>query len=471
MVFRVMNTMSGTEEEFRPIHKNRVNMFVCGPTVYDHAHIGHARTYLAYDVIARYLRYKGFSLFYLMNITDVDDKIIERANQRKIDPLELSKNFNKEFLDDMFSLNILSTNLFARASEHIPEMIDQIQRLLEKDYAYRVNGDIYFTISEFPDYGRLSGQKPEELKKHRIEPDPRKKDPSDFSLWKSRNKDELGWNSPWGWGRPGWHIEDTAITETYFGPQYDIHGGALELVFPHHEAEIAQAEAVTGKKPLVKYWIHTGMVNVKGQKMSKSLGNFVTIKEILQKYNSNVLRIFFASSHYRSPIDYNEKNLENARENFRTISNAYNIAKNALDIKRSKGQNKDSNYLDDIQSHKNKFMEAMDDDFNTPVALSVMISFSKILEAYVKEDPDVRIISESIQMLDDFCTIFGVNVRRVVVSEPKALEDFVELIIELRDEARKRNDWKAADRIREKLSSMKISIEDSSEGTKWQRVE
>jgi cysteinyl-tRNA synthetase len=471
MVFRVMNTMSGTEEEFRPIHKNRVNMFVCGPTVYDHAHIGHARTYLAYDVIARYLRYKGFSLFYLMNITDVDDKIIERANQRKIDPLELSKNFNKEFLDDMFSLNILSTNLFARASEHIPEMIDQIQRLLEKDYAYRVNGDIYFTISEFPDYGRLSGQKPEELKKHRIEPDPRKKDPSDFSLWKSRNKDELGWNSPWGWGRPGWHIEDTAITETYFGPQYDIHGGALELVFPHHEAEIAQAEAVTGKKPLVKYWIHTGMVNVKGQKMSKSLGNFVTIKEILQKYNSNVLRIFFASSHYRSPIDYNEKNLENARENFRTISNAYNIAKNALDIKRSKGQNKDSNYLDDIQSHKNKFMEAMDDDFNTPVALSVMISFSKILEAYVKEDPDVRIISESIQMLDVFCTIFGVNVRRVVVSEPKALEDFVELIIELRDEARKRNDWKAADRIREKLSSMKISIEDSSEGTKWQRVE
>ncbi|MFC1506825.1 cysteine--tRNA ligase [Thermoproteota archaeon] len=466
-----MNTMSGTEEEFRPIHKNRVNMFVCGPTVYDHAHIGHARTYLAYDVIARYLRYKGFSLFYLMNITDVDDKIIERAKQRKINPLELSKNFNKEFLDDMFSLNMLSTNLFARASEHIPEMIDQIQRLLEKGYAYRVNGDIYFIISEFPDYGRLSGQKPEELKKHRIEPDPRKKDPSDFSLWKSRNKDELGWNSPWGWGRPGWHIEDTAITETYFGPQYDIHGGALELVFPHHEAEIAQAEAVTGKKPLVKYWIHTGMVNVKGQKMSKSLGNFVTIKEILQKYNSNVLRIFFASSHYRSPIDYNEKNLENARENFRTISNAYNIAKNALDIKRSKGQNKDSNYLDDIQSHKNKFMEAMDDDFNTPVALSVMISFSKKLEAYVKEDPDVRIISQSIQMLDDFCTIFGVNVRRVAVAEPKALEDFVELIIELRDEARKRNDWKAADRIREKLSSMRISIEDSSEGTKWQRVE
>jgi cysteinyl-tRNA synthetase len=178
--------MSGTEEEFRPIHKNRVNMFVCGPTVYDHAHIGHARTYLAYDVIARYLRYKGFSLFYLMNITDVDDKIIERAKQRKINPLELSKNFNKEFLDDMFSLNMLSTNLFARASEHIPEMIDQIQRLLEKGYAYRVNGDIYFTISEFPDYGRLSGQKPEELKKHRIEPDPRKKDPSDFSLWKSQ---------------------------------------------------------------------------------------------------------------------------------------------------------------------------------------------------------------------------------------------------------------------------------------------
>ncbi|WP_455279922.1 cysteine--tRNA ligase [[Eubacterium] cellulosolvens] len=471
MAFRVMNTMSGTEEEFRPVHGKRVNMFVCGPTVYDHAHIGHARTYLAYDVIARYLRYKGFSLFYLMNITDVDDKIIERAKQRKIDPLELSKNFNKEFLDDMASLNMISTNLFAKASEHIPEMIDQIQRLIENGYAYRVNGDVYFAISKFPDYGKLSGQKPEELKKHRIEPDPRKNDPSDFSLWKSRSKSELGWNSPWGWGRPGWHIEDTAITETYFGPQYDIHGGALELVFPHHEAEIAQAESATGKKPLVKYWIHTGLVNVKGQKMSKSLGNFVTIKEVLQKYDPNVLRIFFASSHYRSPIDYNEKNLKNARENFRTISNAYKVAKKALDIKRSKGQTEDSNFLDDVRSFKNKFMGAMDDDFNTPVALSVMISFSKRLDGYVKEDPDVSVISEGIKLLDDFCSIFGVNIDGVVISEPNAVEDLVGLIIELRDDARKRNDWKAADKIREKLSSMKISIEDAPEGTKWQRVE
>ena len=470
MVFRVMNTMSGKEEEFKPTHENRVNMFVCGPTVYDHAHIGHARTYLAYDVIARYLRYKGFSLFYLMNITDVDDKIIERAKQRKINPLELSKNFNREFLDDMASLNMLSTNLFAKASEHIPEMIDQIQRLIEKGYAYQVNGDVYFAISKFPDYGKLSGQKPEELKKHRIEPDPRKKDQSDFSLWKSRSKDELGWNSPWGWGRPGWHIEDTAITETYFGPQYDIHGGALELVFPHHEAEIAQSESATGKKPLVKYWIHTGLVNVRGHKMSKSLGNFVTIKEILQKYDFNVLRIFFASSHYRSPIDYNEKNLENARENFRTISNAYNIAKNTLEINISKKQIKESDFLDDIRSHKNKFMDAMDDDFNTPVALSVMISFSKKLEAYVKEDPDTNIISEGMKLLDDFCSILGVNVKKVVSSEPKGFEDLVELIIELRNEARKRNDWKTADKIREKLGSMKISIEDAPEGTKWQRV-
>ncbi len=471
MVFRVMNTMTGKREEFKPIHENRVNMFVCGPTVYDHAHIGHARTYLAYDVIARYLRYKGFSLFYLMNITDVDDKIIERAKQRKINPLELSKNFNKEFLDDMASLNMLSTNLFAKASEHIPEMIDQIQRLIEKGYAYQVNGDIYFAISKFPDYGKLSGQKPEELKKHRIEPDPRKKDQSDFSLWKSRNKDELGWNSPWGWGRPGWHIEDTAITETYFGPQYDIHGGALELVFPHHEAEIAQSESATGKKPLVKYWIHTGLVNVRGHKMSKSLGNFVTIKEILQKYDFNVLRIFFASSHYRSPIDYNEKNLENARENFRTISNAYNLAKNTLEINKSKTQIKESDFLDDIRSHKNKFMDAMDDDFNTPVALSVMLSFSKKLEAYVKEDPDTKAMSEGLKLLDDLCSILGVNVKKVVSSESKGFEDLVELIIELRNEARKRNDWKTADKIREKLGSMKISIEDAPEGTKWRRVE
>jgi cysteinyl-tRNA synthetase len=470
MVFRVMNTMTGIEEKFEPIHGNRVNMFVCGPTVYDHAHIGHARTYLAYDMIARYLRYKGFSLFYLMNITDVDDKIIERAKQKNIDPLELSKNFNKEFLDDMASLNMMSTSLFAKASEHLPEIIDQIKRLLEKGYAYRVNGDVYFAISKFPDYGKLSGQKPEELKKHRIEPDPRKRDPSDFSLWKSRSKDELGWDSPWGWGRPGWHIEDTAITDTYFGPQYDIHGGALELVFPHHEAEIAQAESATGKKPLVKYWIHTGLVNVKGQKMSKSLGNFVTIKEILQNYGPNVLRIFFASSHYRSPIDYNERNLENARENFRTISTAYKAAKNTLELKRSERQTKDSVFLDDVQRFKSKFMDAMDDDFNTPVALSVMISFSKRLDGYVKEDPNLDVTSECIKILDDFCSIFGIKIDGVSMSEHEAVEDLIDLIIELRDEARKRNDWKAADKIREKLSSMKISIEDAPEGTKWQRV-
>lgn len=462
--------MTGTEEEFEPINGNRVNIFVCGPTVYDYSHIGHARTYVAYDIIVRYLQFKGYSTFYLMNITDVDDKIIDRSKERDIPPLTLSDNFTKEFYHDLALLNISSINLFAKASEHIPEIIDQITTLLKKDYAYRVNGDIYFNISKFPDYGRLSHQNPEELKRHRIEPDPRKRDPSDFSLWKSRGKNELGWESPWGWGRPGWHIEDTAITGTYFGPQYDIHGGAIELVFPHHEAEIAQAESASGMKPLVKYWIHTGMVNVKGQKMSKSLANFVTIREVQEKYSPNVLRIFFTSSHYRSPIDYNQTNLENAQENFRRIANAYAKVNDALpDAKLSEDPN-DVEFSQVTGDCRRQFIETMDDDFNTPVALSVMLSFSRRLETYTGQRPAKKTLSEAITTLRDFSSILGIDLSEGQVQQPEIIEDLMRLIVELRDGARKRNDWETADKIRERLGTLKISLEDTPEGTRWQRT-
>ncbi len=466
---KVFNTMTGTEEEFKPIHGNRVNMFVCGPTVYDQTHIGHARTYLAYDVIARYLRFRGYSLFYLMNITDVDDKIIDRAKERNIPPLELSSHFTKEFLRDLALLNISSANLFAKASEHIPEIISQVETLLAKGCAYRVNGDVYFHIAKFPDYGRLSHQKPEELRKHRIEPDPRKRDPSDFSLWKSRDRNELGWDSPWGWGRPGWHIEDTAITERYLGAQYDIHGGAIELVFPHHEAEIAQAESISGKKPLVKYWIHTGMVNVRGQKMSKSLGNFVTISEVLEKYSPNVLRIFFASSHYRSPIDYNQTNLDNAQENYRRLADAYAEASRALDSAKAEEGQQDTEFLNAVKDYWWQFIDAMDDDFNTPIALSATLSFAKKIEAYSKQAPATKALSEAIRALEDCFSILGLDVSRVEVSTSDISEGLMRLVVELREDARKRNDWAMADKIRERLQSIKIFIEDTPQGPRWRR--
>ena len=273
-----------------------------------------------------------------MNITDVDDKILARAKERGVDPLELAREFEEKFYEDMEALDIRSVNLYARASEHIPEMIEQIETLLEKGYAYQVDGDVYYDISKFPDYGRLSRQRPEELVKHRVKVEPGKRNPQDFALWKRKKPGEaISWKAPWGEGRPGWHIEDTAITTTYLGNRYDIHGGAIELAFPHHEAEIAQAEAATGEKPFVKYWLHTGILNVKGQKMAKSLGNFVTIREALAKYDREVLRLFFASTHYRSPIDYREESLKMAEESLERLYNTLEAVEEMKEVEKVGG--------------------------------------------------------------------------------------------------------------------------------------
>lgn len=284
---KIYSTISREKERLETIHSGRINFFVCGPTVYDDSHIGHARTYIAFDVVARYLKYRGYSVFYLQNITDVDDKIIARAAEKGISPRTLARRFEQRYMEDMQALGVTNVNYYARATEHIPEIISQIERLKELGFAYETQTGIYFDESLFPDFGKLSHQSAEDLKKHRIEPDPTKRNSGDFALWKKRQTedggsghaersgqfdDEIAWDSPWGKGRPGWHIEDTAIAETYFGQQYDIHGGAMDLIFPHHEAEIAQMEAASGKKPMVRYWMHTGFLNVNEEKMSKSWG-------------------------------------------------------------------------------------------------------------------------------------------------------------------------------------------------------
>ncbi|MCP8317071.1 MAG: cysteine--tRNA ligase, partial [archaeon] len=319
MTIRVYNTYTRRKEDFKPINDKKVRMFVCGPTVYDLSHLGHARTYIAYDVIARWLRYRGYDLFYLMNITDIDDKIIKRAKERGEDSLELAREFEESFFKDIASLGIDTVNLYARASEHTQEIIDQIERLMEKGFAYITQTGVYFDVSKFEDYGKLSHQQPEELKRHRIEPDPNKRNLQDFSLWKKKKDEEPYWNSPWGEGRPGWHIEDTAIAEKYLGQQYDIHGVGVDLIFPHHEAEIAQMESISGKKPMVSYWLHTGFLKVKGKKMAKSLGNFITIQNALKDYDAETLRLFFSSTHYRSPIDFDEKGLDQAKKTLESL--------------------------------------------------------------------------------------------------------------------------------------------------------
>src|SRR5438132_10217569 len=381
---RVYNTLTRKQESFKPIREGRVNLFVCGPTVYDVSHIGHAKTYVAYDIMARYLRWKGFSVFFVMNITDIDDKIINRAHEGSENPLRLADRYARLFYKDMKDMRVDSINLYAKASDHIPEIIGQIEGLLEKGLAYRVDsGDVYFDVSKFPGYGKLSRQRIEDLVVHRVDPNALERNPAECVLWKSQKPGEIAWDSPWGMGRPGWHIEDTAMTVTYFGPTYDIHGGGTDLIFPHQEAEIAQAEGLTGKKPLAKYWVHTGLLSIKGQEMHKSLGNFVPIHEAIQKVGVEALRVLYASTHYRSPLDYTEDTLVQAASLARRFRRAYDQVQIAVGMK-SEGKDQTSTLKRQVDEARTEFFAAMDDDFNTPRALAAYIRIVGIVEEHGK---------------------------------------------------------------------------------------
>jgi len=465
MVLRVYNTRTRAVEEFKPEHGNRVQMFVCGPTVYDHSHIGHARTYLAYDIIARYLRAKGFSLFYLMNITDIDDKIIDRANKTGQDPIKMADAFTKEFMRDMKALGITSVNLHAKASEHIPEIIAQISTLLKKGFAYEAEGDVYYDVSKFADYGKLSGQRIDELTTHRIDPDPRKRNVVDFALWKAQKPGEPFWESPWGKGRPGWHIEDTAITTTYFGPTYDLHGGGLDLVFPHHEAEIAQAEAATGVKPLVNFWVHGGLLMIRGERMGHSMGNFVTIEELLRRHDPEALRLYYAMRHYRTALSFDEANIVQAEEVLDKLRSTYNqfvalSSKNAVD----------EQVTNTIQELSRKAVEefdsAMDDDFNTPRALAAFISYSKDVEPFAARPLGSGSVQLIVKTFNYFGSVFG-----ILGADSGARSDVVDgllnIILRLREEARKRGDWTTSDRLRDEVAHAGIGLEDTPMGTRW----
>jgi len=467
LVLRIYNTLTRKREVFKPIHGNRVNMFVCGPTTYDLSHLGHARTYIAYDIIARYLRYKGYSLFYIMNITDVDDKIINKAKSIGTDPLELAREYERYFYEDMAKLGIQSVNLFARASEHIPEIIDQVKTLIDKGYAYETETGVYYDITKFKDLGTLSHQKPSELRKHRIEPDPTKRTAQDFALWKKRGQEELGWDSPWGRGRPGWHIEDTAITTHYFGPQYDIHGGAVELIFPHHEAEIAQAEAATGRKPLVKYWVHTGILKVDGKKMSKSLGNFITIRDVLKKYDPEVLRFFFASAHYRSVIDFSEASLEQAEQSLQTLRNALS---NVQKLTPTPGIGKNETELErKVLQCRDKFVKAMDDDFNSPFALTALFDLANEVNKFVDshETISANLLEKVIKAFKELGGVFNILQKEERKVNLGIVDDLVDLLIELRQRFRETKNWEMSDMIRSRLKDMGIILEDTATGTKW----
>jgi cysteinyl-tRNA synthetase len=440
-------------------------MFVCGPTVYDHSHIGHARTYLAYDIIARYLRSKGFSLFYLMNITDIDDKIIGRAKESGEDPLRLADGLTKEFMRDMEALGITSVNLYAKASEHVPEIIAQIATLVEKGFAYQVDGDVYYDVAKFPRYGELSGQKIEQLVVHRVDSDTRKRNAVDFALWKSQKPGEPSWDSPWGKGRPGWHVEDTAITTTYFGPTYDLHGGGLDLVFPHHEAEIAQAEAATGVEPLVRFWVHGGLLMTRGERMGHSMGNFITIEETLRTHDAEALRLYYGMRHYRSQLEFNEPDITQAEQVLDKLRAVYNQFKALAEtLKPGDEQNADIERLSGKATKD--FVDAMDDDFNTPRALAVVIAYAKDIEPYASRPIGRGPNDLIIKTFDYFGSVFGI-LRPTNASQDRLFEGLVKLLLKMREDARKRGDWTNADAIRDSLTNLGIGLEDTPAGIRW----
>jgi len=453
-------------EEFKPLRGNRVYMYVCGPTVYDYSHIGHARTYIAYDVIVRYLREKGYSVFYLMNITDVDDKIIKRARERGMNPIELAREYERYFMEDMEALGIQSVNLYARASEYIDEIVDLIKILMNKGFAYETETGVYFDTSRFKDYGRLSHKRPEELSVHRIELDPTKRNPQDFALWKKRDRDEIGWDSPWGYGRPGWHIEDTAIILTHFGPQIDIHGGAIELTFPHHEAEIAQAEAATGKKPFVRYWCHTGLLTVGGEKMSKSLGNYILIRDIVKKHASEALRLMFLFSHYRSPIDFKWSSLESSNS---SLNSLYNLVERLKEIEVDEELSDEERKLEDyFEDFRRRFYEHLDDDLDTPRALAELFKLSsainKVLDS--KERLYAPLKLKLLSEIEKIGNIFGILKRKPIV-EADLLKSVLEILIDVRGKLRTKGEFELADQIRDRLREIGIILEDVGYQTKW----
>jgi len=460
-MIKLYNTLSRSKENLNTLKKNRVKLFVCGPTVYDNSHIGHARTYISFDVIARYLKYQGFSVFYLQNITDIDDKIINRAAKTGRDPIDLAREFEAEYLKDMKALGVESVNIYARATEHLPEIIAQIETLLDKGFAYETESGVYFDESKFTDFGKLSNRKIEDLHVHRIKPDPNKRNPGDFALWKKKDMEPF-WDSPWGPGRPGWHIEDTAITEEYFGPQYDIHGGGLDLIFPHHEAEIAQMESASGLKPMVRYWMHTGFLNVKGEKMSKSLGNFITIKELLKEYPAEVFRFFVLSTHYRSPIDFSQEILEQSQNSLKRIYKFHEtIGEFLSDGLPEKGEN-DELYMEILEDTRSKFLEAMDNDFNTPHALSLLFDFIRETNRKFKENDTSK---ESLYNIKSFLTeigeILGFNFTAPSLEVGDDLTgELIDILINTRQKLREKKDWELSDEIRNKLGDLDINLED-----------
>ncbi len=452
---KIFNTLSGKKEEFVP-QGNELKMYVCGVTPYDDAHLGHAMSYIIFDVIRRYLKYRGHIIKFVQNVTDIDDKIIDRANQRGIPPHELAEKFAQSFFNDMEALNVTPADIYPRATEEIPKIIEVTQGLIDKGYAYPAEGSVYFRVRNVPDYGKLSHRSLDSMMS--CETGGEKEDPMDFVLWKASKPGEPEWESPWGPGRPGWHIECSAMSLKYLGDTLDIHGGGQDLVFPHHENEIAQSESYTGVKPFVKYWLHNGLVQLGEEKMSKSLGNLITIKEARERYGADALRIFVLSSHYRSPLTYSEEAIEAAGSGVERLLRV--ISRD--DPTGGKGESLDA------EPYYNQFIEAMDDDFNTPQALAILFDLARMINQ--AGDAGISFSDARNTMLTLARDVLGLRLEFLGAQDPET-EALVKSLIEERESLRKAKQWQQADEIRNKIRELGVIIEDTPSGTVtiWKR--
>ena len=473
---RLHNSYTNQIEDFKTIDENKVKMYVCGPTVYDNAHLGHARCYITWDVLYRYLKFKGYDVTYCRNVTDVDDKILKKAEKEGKTPEEVSTFWYQRFSESMKALNNLKPDIEPFATKTLGEMISIVKDLINKGYAYEANGDVYFRVKKFPQYGYLSKQPIDQLESGaRIEVGEQKEDPLDFALWKKDEK--FGYKSPWGVGRPGWHIECSAMSRKYLGKTIDIHAGGADLIFPHHENEIAQSECANGCK-FVNYWLHNGFVTINKEKMSKSLGNFFTVADILEHFEPETLRFFILSTHYRSPLDFSDERLKEAQRSLARLKTAQDNLKELAQLI-SGGPTETSKALyAKLEELRTGFMEAMSDDFNTALAISFMFELAKEINIYHQhistgsEKPDGKLVENMEKLFAEFCGIIGVleTSAQPAAEKDASLEDkLIETVVSLRQEARAAKNYAQADALRNALTGLGIVLEDTPQGVRWKK--
>jgi cysteinyl-tRNA synthetase len=451
----VFNTLSGKKEEFIP-QSNIITMYICGVTVYDDCHIGHAMSYIIFDAIRRYLEYKGYKIKHIQNFTDIDDKIINRAKQIGITTEDLANKYISEYFKDMDALNIKRANIYPRATEEIPKIVEVIQGLIDKDHAYESRGSVYFRVNRFANYGKLSHQNIEEMLSKISTDDDEKENSLDFAIWKSAKPGEPSWPSPWGNGRPGWHIECSAMSLRHLGETIDIHGGGQDLIFPHHENEITQSESFTGKEPFVKYWLHNGLLQLSGDKMSKSLGNLVTVKDCLSRFSPDAIRLFILSSYYRNPLTFSEESIAASETGIRRL-------RQAMEDNSSNNPNQETL---DSEPHKKKFTEVMDDDFNTAEAIAVLFDLARDINRSKEKQINV---TKAQKALLELANVLGFTLEEYH-RLPLEAEQFINLLVSVRSELRQAKQWELSDKIRNELARLGIVLEDKSSESKWKRI-